>query len=52
MSSGEQEVSFVGDDDSAYFRTIFGRRLNVMSTVYLLPADNDEIKASSQSLRC
>jgi hypothetical protein len=38
------DVSFVGDDDSSYFRTVHGRSLNTLNTTYLLPVDQDEIK--------
>lgn len=46
MASSTSEISFVGDDDSTYFRRVFDRSLNVLNPVYMLPADYDEVKAS------
>ncbi|ESK94530.1 tam domain methyltransferase [Moniliophthora roreri MCA 2997] len=43
-SSGSENVSYVGEDDSDYFRILHGRKLNNLNTVYLLPADDDETK--------
>ncbi|KAJ3999143.1 S-adenosyl-L-methionine-dependent methyltransferase [Lentinula boryana] len=40
------EVSFIGDDDSEYFRRLFDRTFNNLNTRYLLPADEDEVKRS------
>lgn len=47
MSSSTSEVSYVGDDDSDYFRRVYDRSLNAMNPVYMLPADREEIKASA-----
>lgn len=44
MSTSDQDACFVGDDDSEYFRVIFNRKLNALSSVYLLPCDDEEIK--------
>ena len=59
----EEGVSFVGDNDSLYFRQLYGRSLNTLNTTYLLPyvleyasdpllpchnrADDDEVKVRS-----
>ncbi|XP_006458074.1 hypothetical protein AGABI2DRAFT_199301 [Agaricus bisporus var. bisporus H97] len=40
--------AYVGEDDSAYFRVLHGRKLNVLNTVYLLPVDEDEVKRSDR----
>jgi hypothetical protein len=39
--------AYVGEDDSAYFRFLYGRKLNVLNTTYLLPVDDDEVKVSA-----
>lgn len=39
--------AYVGDDDSAYFRTLHGRNLNALNSVYLLPVDEDEVKVTT-----
>jgi hypothetical protein len=41
---GSPSYAYVGDDDSGFFRTVHGRRLNALNTAYLLPADEDEVK--------
>lgn len=38
------DVSYVGDNDSNYFRTVYGRSLNILNPIYSLPVDQDEIK--------
>ncbi|KAJ3563113.1 hypothetical protein NP233_g9153 [Leucocoprinus birnbaumii] len=38
--------AYVGEDDSDFFRSVYGRKLNVLNTSYLLPADEDEVKRS------
>lgn len=38
------QISFVGDDDSEYFCQFHGRRFNVLSQRYPLPADKEEIR--------
>ncbi|KDQ65156.1 hypothetical protein JAAARDRAFT_202378 [Jaapia argillacea MUCL 33604] len=35
--------TFVGKDDTMFFRQVHGRRLNAMNPRYLLPADKDEL---------
>ncbi|KAF8892535.1 S-adenosyl-L-methionine-dependent methyltransferase [Infundibulicybe gibba] len=40
------EVSYLGDDDSDYFRHVHGRALNTLNFTYMLPADRDEVKRS------
>ncbi|KAJ3732232.1 S-adenosyl-L-methionine-dependent methyltransferase [Lentinula guzmanii] len=40
------EVSFIGEDDSEYFRRLFDRTFNNLNPRYLLPADEDEVKRS------
>ncbi|KAF9053768.1 S-adenosyl-L-methionine-dependent methyltransferase [Hymenopellis radicata] len=42
----DDDVSYVGDDDSAFFRQVHGRQLNTLNTTYMLPADEDEVKRS------
>lgn len=44
------DVACVGDDDSAFFRTLHGRKLNSMNNRYMLPADEDELKVCGCSL--
>jgi hypothetical protein len=36
--------AYVGEDDSAYFRFLHGRKLNTLNETYLLPVDDDEVK--------
>jgi hypothetical protein len=38
------EISFVGEDDSEYFRRVHNRTLNTMNTRYMLPVDADEVR--------
>ncbi|KAF8921217.1 S-adenosyl-L-methionine-dependent methyltransferase [Mucidula mucida] len=40
----DDDVSYVGDDDSAFFRQVHGRQLNTLNPTYMLPADEDEVK--------
>ncbi|KAF5380899.1 hypothetical protein D9615_004003 [Tricholomella constricta] len=40
------DVSYLGDDDSEFFRTVHGRSLNTLNSRYMLPADRDEVKRS------
>ncbi|KAF8831233.1 hypothetical protein HHX47_DHR1000588 [Lentinula edodes] len=42
--SQSADVSFIGEDDSEYFRRLFDRTFNNLNTRYLLPADEDEVK--------
>ncbi|KAF9265442.1 S-adenosyl-L-methionine-dependent methyltransferase [Marasmius fiardii PR-910] len=44
FGSSASEISYVGEDDSGFFRTVYGRTINNMSSIYLLPADEDETK--------
>ncbi|KAG7452446.1 S-adenosyl-L-methionine-dependent methyltransferase [Guyanagaster necrorhizus] len=41
-----EELTYVGDDDSEFFRHVHGRSLNTLNTSYLLPSDRDEVKRS------
>jgi len=43
------QVSYVGEDDSEYFRSLYGRRLNNMNHLYSLPADQDEVQVNNKS---
>ncbi|KAK0240070.1 S-adenosyl-L-methionine-dependent methyltransferase [Armillaria nabsnona] len=45
LPTGE-ELSYVGDDDSEFFRHVHGRSLNTLNTSYLLPSDRDEVQRS------
>lgn len=45
LPAGE-ELTYVGDDDSEFFRQVHGRSLNTLNTSYLLPSDRDEVKRS------
>jgi len=40
------EISYVGEDDSEFFRRVHGRALNTMNTRYMLPGDADEVRRS------
>ncbi|KAI6045759.1 S-adenosyl-L-methionine-dependent methyltransferase [Pisolithus marmoratus] len=40
------QISFVGEDDSQYFCQLYGRRFNVLSQTYPLPADEEEVRRS------
>ncbi|KAI6036265.1 S-adenosyl-L-methionine-dependent methyltransferase [Pisolithus microcarpus] len=40
------QISFVGEDDSQYFCHLYGRRFNVLSQTYPLPADDEEVRRS------
>ena len=42
----DNEFDIVSDRDP-YFRFVWGRRLNAMSTVYMLPADQEEVRVSA-----
>ncbi|KAG7092527.1 hypothetical protein E1B28_008877 [Marasmius oreades] len=42
--SSASEISYVGEDDSDFFRNLHGRTINNMNSIYLLPADEDETK--------
>lgn len=45
----KMDFTLVGDDDSEYFRNLHGRTLNTLNTNYLIPVDDDQVKASSSS---
>lgn len=52
MSEGSSPpYAYVGEDDSGYFRTVHGRKLNALNSVYLLPVDEDAVKVPTKSLR-
>ncbi|GLB34900.1 putative methyltransferase [Lyophyllum shimeji] len=40
------DVSYLGDDDSEFFRTVHTRSLNTLNSRYMLPVDRDEVKRS------
>ncbi|KAF8077893.1 S-adenosyl-L-methionine-dependent methyltransferase [Lyophyllum atratum] len=40
------DVSYLGDDDSEFFRTVHDRSLNTLNSRYMLPVDRDEVKRS------
>ncbi|RDB21118.1 Secondary metabolism regulator LAE1 [Hypsizygus marmoreus] len=42
----EPDISYIGDDDSEFFRTVHGRSLNALNSRYMLPVDQDEVKRS------
>ena len=44
MSSLPLEISYLGEDDSEYFRRVHDRILNTLNPTYMLPADRDEAK--------
>lgn len=44
------EIIWVGEDDSSFFRIIHGRKLNALNKRYMLPADADEIRVSEQAV--
>ena len=44
------ETVVVGDGDSEFFRKLHGRTLNALNHIYLLPADEDEVKVSLGTL--
>ncbi|KAF8636569.1 hypothetical protein AX17_003380 [Amanita inopinata Kibby_2008] len=44
--SPDSEPLYVGENDSEYFRSIHGRSLNVLNTLYMLPVDQEEVKRS------
>lgn len=52
--SQSADVSFIGEDDSEYFRRLFDRTFNNLNTRYLLPADEDEVKVSvsHKAMKC
>ncbi|KAF9075226.1 S-adenosyl-L-methionine-dependent methyltransferase [Rhodocollybia butyracea] len=41
-----EEVTYIGENDSDYFRKLHDRTFNSLNTTYLLPADKDEVKRS------
>lgn len=45
----KMDFTVVGDDDSEYFRNLHGRTLNTLNTNYLIPVDDDQVKASFSS---
>ncbi|KAH0827166.1 hypothetical protein J3R83DRAFT_4857 [Lanmaoa asiatica] len=44
------QITYVGEDDSQFFTEIHGRRFNVISQRYMLPADEEEIRVSPPPL--
>jgi hypothetical protein len=38
------ETTYVGEDDTKYFRLTHGRLLNTMNEQYMLPVDEDEVQ--------
>ncbi|KIK96226.1 hypothetical protein PAXRUDRAFT_826169 [Paxillus rubicundulus Ve08.2h10] len=40
------EISYVGSDDSQFFKEIHGRKFNALSQRYMLPADEEEVRRS------
>jgi len=40
------DVSYLGDDNSEFFRTVHTRSLNTLNLRYMLPVDRDEVKRS------
>jgi hypothetical protein len=52
MSEGNPPpYAYVGEDDSGYFRTVHGKKLNALNSVYLLPVDEDAVKVLTKSFR-
>lgn len=49
MSSHYQDLAYVGDDDSQFFRLLYGKTLNTLNPRYLLPADEDERRVSNNT---
>jgi hypothetical protein len=43
------ETTYVGEDDTKYFRRTHGRTLNTMNERYMLPVDEDEVQVHSIS---
>jgi len=50
MSSLPLEISYLGEDDSEYFRCVHDRILNTLNPTYMLPADRDEAKVCFRPL--
>ncbi|KAG1827210.1 S-adenosyl-L-methionine-dependent methyltransferase [Suillus subaureus] len=40
------QLTYVGEDDSQFFCQIHGRRFNTLSSRYMLPADEEEVRRS------
>ncbi|KIJ16935.1 hypothetical protein PAXINDRAFT_168378 [Paxillus involutus ATCC 200175] len=40
------QISYVGEDDSQFFKEIHGRKFNALSQRYMLPADEEEVRRS------
>lgn len=38
------QLTYVGEDDSEFFCQIHGRRFNALSSRYMLPADEEEVR--------
>jgi hypothetical protein len=38
------QLTYVGEDDSKFFCQIHGRRFNALSSRYMLPADEEEVR--------
>jgi hypothetical protein len=41
------QISYVGEDDSQFFKEIHGRKFNALSQRYMLPADEEEVRVST-----
>lgn len=48
--SNPSTYAYVGEDDSGYFRTLHGKKLNALNSVYLLPVDEDAVKVPTKLL--
>jgi len=40
------QIAYVGEDDSQFFCQLHGRRFNALSSTYMLPADEEEVRVS------
>lgn len=50
MSEGNPSTyAYVGEDDSGFFRTVYGKKLNALNSFYLLPVDDDAVKVPTMS---
>lgn len=38
------QIAYVGEDDSQFFCQIHGRKFNALSSTYMLPADEEEVR--------